>query len=115
MVVVALTASDSTTNGAASIIQRLRAAWTDGNGSHSGFGAVRFTQHKFCPITGSCPGSGFTPASGTEIVEVMQDASWGEIDMCLGRFPVVLIHTGIAHDEIPLRYLPHLMATAAVP
>jgi len=115
MVVVALTASDSTTNGAASIIQRLRAAWTDGNGSHSGFGAVRFTQHKFCPITGSCPGSGFTPAPGTEIVEVMQDASWGEIDMCLGRFPVVLIHTGIPHDEIPLRYLPHLMATAAVP
>lgn len=114
MVVVAWTSSDSTTNGAASIIQKLRAAWTDG-GSHPGFSAVRFTQHKFCPITGTCPGSGFTPAAGTEIVEVMQDASWSEIDMCLSRFPVVLIHTGITHDEIPLRYFPHLMTTAAVP
>ncbi len=43
----------------------------------------------------------------------MQDASWSEIDMCLAKFAVVLIHTGIAHDEIPLRYFPHLMTTAA--
>jgi hypothetical protein len=114
MVVVALTASDATTSGATIIVQKLRAGWNDG-GSHAGFDAVRFTQHKFCPFTGSCPGSGFTPAPGTEIVEVMQDASWSEIDMCLSKFPIVVIHTGIAHDEIPLRYLPHLMTTAAVP
>ena len=114
MVVVVGTKSKPTTEGTASIISKLRAPWKNG-GSHPGFGAVLFTQHKFCPITGTCPANGFTPAVGTEIVEVMQDATWSEIDMCLSRFPVVVVHTGIGHHEIPLRYLPHLMATAAVP
>ncbi len=113
MVVIALTGSEATTNGAGSILQRLRAAWTDSDGSHPGFNAVRFSQHKFCSMSGSCPASGVTPAAGTEIVEVMEDANWTEIDDCLRRFPVVFIHTGITHDEIPLRYMPHLLNTAA--
>jgi len=114
MVIVAWTKSEDTADGAMTIIQKLRAPWTDGS-SHPAFGAVRFTQHKFCPFTGSCPGTGFTPAPGTEIVEVMEDATWSEIDMCLSKFPVVLIHSGIDHAELPLRYFPHLMSTAPVP
>ena len=106
-------ASEIDTVEAGSIMQRLRAAWTDTDGSHPGFNAVRFSQHKFCPLSGSCPAAGITPLAGTEIVEVMADANWTEIDDCLRHFPVFFIHTGITHDEIPLRYLPHLLNTAA--
>jgi N-acetylmuramoyl-L-alanine amidase/peptidoglycan hydrolase-like protein with peptidoglycan-binding domain len=114
-VIVVWTRSETTTNGGGTIIQRLRAGWTSNGQQHPGFNAVRFTQHKFCPFTGTCPPSGYTAAPGTEIVEVMQDASWDEIETCLRQFPVVLIHTTIQHDEIPLRYIPHLLSTAAVP
>lgn len=116
MVVVVSTTSESTTNGAASIMQRLRSSWRDSAGTqHPGFNAVRLTQHKFCPMTGACPPSGINLAAGTEIVEVMEQASWAEIDSCLGRFPVVFIHSKADHDQIPLQYMPHLLNTAAVP
>lgn len=115
MVVIVWTASEATTAVAGDLLQRLRASWRDANGAHPGLNAVRFSQHKFCPMTGSCPAAGITPPTDTEIVEVMSDASWSEVEKCLSAFPVVFVHTGVPHDEIPLRYIPHLLSTAADP
>ncbi|HSP70036.1 MAG TPA: N-acetylmuramoyl-L-alanine amidase [Bryobacteraceae bacterium] len=114
MVMIAWTASQATTTIADGLIQQLRAGWRDSTGQQRpGFNAVKFTRGMFCPWAGNCPTSGITPPAGTEIVEVMADASWPQIDSLLRQFPVVYIHTAVTHDEIPLRYFPHLLSTAA--
>ena len=59
MVIIAGVQSVKTTNGANSIVQRLRAGWQDADGqAHAGLSAVRYTHGQFCPISGSCPPGG---------------------------------------------------------
>jgi hypothetical protein len=99
-----VTSDPRTTSIANAIITTLRQPFHYGGRSFPGFTYARLT------------GSGRSPAAPrVDIIEAMPSATVAQIETALRTSPVVFVHTGVAHDHIPLVWTPRLMNTAAVP
>ena len=106
---VIITLGRTTALNAKAIIDELQGPWSTAAGRFPGMTAARFTRGALRPYSGTA-----VPAS-PEIVEVMPDASFAEVERCLRTAPVVFVHTKVEHDRIPLEYIPRLLRTGAVP
>ncbi len=99
-----VTSDPRTTSVAANIVHTLRKPFHAHGKSFSGFTYARLTR------------AGLPPSSPrVDIVEAMPDSTIAHIEAALRSSPVVFVHTGVAHDHIPLFWTPHLLNTAAVP
>lgn len=99
-----VTSDPLTTNVAADIVQTLRRPFDAGGRRFPAFTYARLTR------------AGLSPkASHVDIVEATPDATVAQIENALRSSPVVFVHTGVAHDHIPLIWTPRLLSTAAIP
>jgi len=98
-----VTPDPRTTSVAADIIHTLRKPFSAAGRRFPGLTYARLTRAGLSP---SVP--------RVDIVEAMPDATVAQVETALRTSPVVFVHTGVAHDHIPLVWTPRLLNTAAV-